>query len=141
MAWTPKEREVIQLLKDYNLKYPSGGQGVVNFEAMSSTYGSGWPLNGESLKRMGNGLVAETYKYLDYALTILKGIDYPAFSAISHFYLVEEASPNDLEWYRGKTGTEQFIEDHDRGIKRIAEFLVNRDLYVRWPEKHVRRVP
>lgn len=141
MSWTTKQREVIQLLQDYNLKYPSGAQGTVNFEAMNSAYSSGWPLNEECLRRMGRGAVAETYKYLDYAITVLKGTDYEAYTAVAHLYLVEEASPSDLEYYRGKRLYESIIAAHDRGVRKLAEYLVNVELYVRWPERQYRRIP
>lgn len=136
-----KEREIIQLLQDYNLKYPSGGQGIVNFEVKDAAYGSDWPLNAESIKRLGTGLVADSYRNLDYALTILKGIDYFAYHALACVYLVEEAAPNDLEYYRKKGSNDPLIQDHDRGVRRLAEFLQNRDLYVRWPERHIKRAP
>lgn len=136
-----KEREIVQLLQDYNLKYPSGGQGIVNFEVKDAAFGSDWPLNGESIKRMGTGLVAESYRNLDLALTVLKGIDYPAYHAIACVYLVEEAAPNDLEFFRKKGTNPTLIAAHDRGLTRLGELLKNRDLYVRWPERHIKKAP
>lgn len=136
-----KKAEVILLLRDYMNFLPSGQQEayVPVGQAFSAT--DSWPLTAESERRMEKGsMTGETYDKLDKALRLLS-IQYPtAYHALLEIYLREDSGHRDLDHIKkaargGSLEALKLEQQHDIGIEKLAAYLADTDLYVRWPHK------
>lgn len=141
-----KERDVTLLLRDYRNDLPSGPQeSFVEVAAISGDGSNADPLTSEGMKRMNKkSLVGETYYKLDIALNLLNKFHTHLYDTIRFFYLEPDAGHGDVEWYRGKAkdnnlAAAYIIKRHDEGIKVLANYLRNSDLYVRYPYKGATR--
>lgn len=136
-----RERDVILLLRDYMNFLPSGPQEA--YVPLGSGYGSesDWPLTAESLRRLDKTtLTGDTYSKLDDALNKLDFEHPNLYEAILDIYLREEAGHRDVDHLRevvkrGSPYVAELLTRHDEAITKLAKWLAEDDLYIRYPHK------
>lgn len=136
-----KKNEIRILLRDYMNFLPPGPQDpFVPVGSMGNLSESSWPLSAEAVKRMDrSSLVGSTYDILNINLVRLDK-EYPKlYEALLVVYLRDEAGHRDddnLAKLSGKSASA--LELHGRveaGLDKLADWMYNEDLYVRWPQK------
>ncbi len=135
-----KKQEIILLLRDYMNFLPSGPQEA--FVPVGS-FGveSAWNLTSESIRRMDkNSMTGETYDNLDKALVRLNRDEPKLYEALLVIYLREESGHRDLDHIQsvataGNERAKELIKRHDLAIDKLAQYMYNDDLYVRFPHK------
>lgn len=137
-----REREIKILLADYMNFLPPGPQEafVPTGAATGGMIESDWPITPELEKRMDRTtLVGETYGYLDDALRALNETEPDLYNAIYHMYLQEESGHRDEDKIILNSATSEgakwFLFKLDKALEWLAEYLQDKELYVRWPQK------
>ena len=91
---------------------------------------------GMEFKPEERALLAESYKWLDKLLALLKVEDFDAWASLTKPYTGDPADPSIVEHWR-KHGRVENIEARDRGIRRMAELAdeLDLDFWVAWPSR------
>lgn len=139
LSTTAKQRQVLQLLKDYRAWHTAYGGGLTPEDShmRGAAYGPASLVEaGAYWPRKWRAAAATTYGKLEHALTMLKngGVsDRLAYLTLLTPYLSDPADPSIVnEWRKDRPG---LVEWHDLAIKRLAGFLAGHDLFVIWPAR------
>lgn len=139
-----KRKEVVILLADYMNFLPPGPQeAFVPVGSGGNSEDSGWLITPELELRMDiHSDVGETYRWLDEALVALDFEEPLWYATLWMIYLQDGSGHRDIDDMRIKMGGKQpdhplalTVARHDLGIAWLADYLSDRELYVRWPQK------
>lgn len=140
MRETAKQRDVIQLLRDYRTYWSAHGGAMPIDDSTNVTEASYGPAgyieagmafgSEDGFTKRDRYLLAKSYEYLEHALTLLKadGQDGMAgYLSLLKPYLSDPADPAVVERWR-KSGS-QAVTHHDHAVKKLAGYLRVRELH------------
>jgi hypothetical protein len=129
-----KQREVLQLLRDYRAWHSAYGGAISLDEAANmtdTTYGpAGMVTTGAEFEPHDRKLLAESYEHLRHALTLLQNdgpLGMAAWSVLLTPYLGDPADPSIVAEWRKKRPN--LAEWHDRAVSQLAWYLRKVDLH------------
>ena len=134
MGKTQKEREVLQLLRDYQTYWAAFG-GAMSLEdqgVAEANYGPAGIITSGAEFGMADEPVnltrlAESYQFLEYALTYLKGDGPEGMTAYILLLVSYLGDPSIVDEWRRKRP--ELADWHDLGIRKLAGYLARKDLY------------
>ena len=139
-----KKREVLQLLRHYRDWHTAyGGAAELNLESMGQYGPGGMIVAGIAFKGYHLGMLADSFKALEHALTMLKNggpLKNAGYLVLLAPYLGDPADPSLVNKWREnpkdcRTGW------HDLAVEELAHYLRNTDLYVPWSSRMQTRKP
>lgn len=105
---------------------------------VDAAYGAaGYIESGQNYDRRDRARLAESYRLLEHALTLLKndGTEgMAAYLVLLSPYLSDPADPSLVAEWR-KNPNDQRTGWHDLAISKLADYLAFKDLYVIWPAR------
>lgn len=112
----------------------------MNLEAMGQYGPAGMILSGSEFSPRQRELLADSYRKLGYALTLLKGsseMGLMAYLVLLAPYLSDPADPSIVAEWR-KRGDKR-LQWHDLAVEKLATYLEEHDLFVIWPKRMTSR--
>lgn len=133
-----RERQVLQLLKDYRAWHSAYGGSLrpEDSHLRSAAYGpAAFVETGAYWDHKDRPRMDVSYAKLEHAITLLKRdkIGFLCWLVLLHPYLGDPADPSVVtEWRKKKP---ELANWHDLAIKKLAGYLASHDLYVVWPKR------
>ena len=142
-----KQREVLQLLKDYRPWHSAfgGAMPLDETHVVDAAYGpAGMVEAGQAFSKEDRPKLVKSYKKLGHALTMLKQEDFRAWMSLVTPYLGDPGDPSVVAEHRQKANeglfsARLFVDRHERALRLLAMFLENERLHVVWPKRMTTR--
>ena len=138
-----KQREVLQLLKDYRPWHSAFGGSMPLDETgvVDASYGpAGMVLAGAQFDDRDLKLLAQSYEDLENALTVLRADGHQGMTCYLMLlspYLGDPGDPSIVSaWREKKPGAAEW---HDLAVEKLAGYLCHKDLHVVWPKRMTSR--
>lgn len=135
-----RERQVLQLLKDYRAWHTAYGGSLSPEDShiRTAAYGPAALIEtGAYWTRKERPRMEVSYEKLEHAITLLREspdpVDRLCWAVLLHPYLGDPGDPGIVShWRKVKP---ELANWHDLAVKRLAALLAGHDLYVVWPKR------
>lgn len=138
-----REREVLQLLKDYRAFHTAFGGAIPpedSYITSASYHSPAYIEAGQYWPEDVRGLAVDTYSLLEHALTMLYNsgaVGRQCYLLFLGPYLGDPADPSIVEeWRKFRPNLAHY---HDLGIEMLAGYLLGKDLFVIFPSRMTSR--
>lgn len=133
---TQHERDVEQLLKDYRSWHTGFGaaRALEDTGVVDAAYGpAGYIWAGAEFAEGDRRLLAESFDYLEHALTLLKIERNHLWLLLLGPYIGDPGDPSIVDQWR-RQGRDNLVEYHDQAIRELAHYLRHKELHPVYPK-------